>query len=283
MTQTAVAAGPIRREKRQIGVIAILCVIVLVAFFPYVFMLVASFKSPAQFAEQYWFPSWPLHLENYASAFQQVAPYLLTTFSVAAISVVGIIFLSLLSGYVLARFSFPGRQFFFLMVVALLMIPNIAALIPRFVLARDLGMLNTFPVLVIPYVAGGIVLGTILMKTFIEGIPQELFDAARLDGAGQGRLFFSVMLPLSLPVVGTVALINLIGIWNDFFWPLLTITQSNLKTISVGLLFFQGQSGTNFGALFAGYVLASLPLLILFTLFSKYFLAGIQGGLPGSH
>ncbi|NLP84179.1 carbohydrate ABC transporter permease [Microbacterium sp. CFH 90308] len=267
----------------QIGINLALSAIVFVAFFPYIFMLLTSFKSKEQFAEQYWLPAWPLNLENYAKAFEQVAPYLLMTFLVAAVSVVGILFLSLLSGYVLARFTFPGRQFFFLMVVALLMVPSIAALIPRFVLARDLGMLNTFPVLVIPYIAAGVVLGTILMKTFIEGIPQELFDAARMDGAGQGRLFFSIMLPLSLPVVGTVALINLIAVWNDFFWPLLTITQNSLKTISVGLLFFQGQSGTDFGAMFAGYMLASLPLLILFTFFSKYFLAGIQGGLPGSH
>ncbi|WP_205835078.1 carbohydrate ABC transporter permease [Microbacterium salsuginis] len=272
-----------RRRRMQIGINLALSAIVFVAFFPYIFMLLTSFKSKEQFAEQYWLPAWPLNLENYAKAFEQVAPYLLMTFLVAAVSVVGILFLSLLSGYVLARFTFPGRQFFFLMVVALLMVPSIAALIPRFVLARDLGMLNTFPVLVIPYIAAGVVLGTILMKTFIEGIPQELFDAARMDGAGQGRLFFSIMLPLSLPVVGTVALINLIAVWNDFFWPLLTITQNSLKTISVGLLFFQGQSGTDFGAMFAGYMLASLPLLILFTFFSKYFLAGIQGGLPGSH
>ncbi|WP_198664442.1 carbohydrate ABC transporter permease [Jiangella endophytica] len=271
------------RNRPQVGIMVALTALVIVAFFPYLFMLLTSFKSKEQFAEQYWLPAWPLALDNYGKAFEQVAPYLFMTFLVAAVSVVAIIFLSLLSGYVLARFTFPGRQFFFLMVVALLMVPNIAALIPRFALARDLGMLNTFPVLVIPYVAGGLVLGTVLMKTFIEGIPQELFDAARVDGAGQGRLFFSIMLPLSFPVIGTVALINLIAIWNDFFWPLLTITENSLKTISVGLLFFQGQSGTDFGAMFAGYMLASLPLLLLFTFFSRYFLAGVQGGLPGSH
>ena len=121
------------------------------------------------------------------------------------------------------------------------------------------------------------------MKTFIEGIPQTLFDAARVDGAGAFRLFLSIMLPLSLPVIGTIGLITINGVWNDFFWPLLTITEDNLRTVSVGLLFFQGQSGTEYGPMFAGYFLASLPLLLLFVFLSKYFLAGVQGGLPGSH
>lgn len=93
------------------------------------------------------------------------------------------------------------------------------------------------------------------------------------------------MMPLSLPVIGTVALVNVQGVWNDFFWPLLTISENDLRTMSVGLLFFQGgQSGTEFGPLFAGYLIASLPLLLLFVFFSKYFLAGgVQGGIPGSH
>lgn len=257
--------------------------IVLVGLAPYLFMLTTSLKDNQQFAASYWLPAFPLRFDNYAVAWQQIAPYLLASLIVAAGSIVFIIAISLLSGFVLARYRFVGRNFFFMMIAALMMIPGIASLIPLFVMVRDLGLINTYIVLMIPHVAGGVVLGTILMKTFIEGIPQSLFDAAQIDGAGGVRLFRSIMLPLSLPVIGTVGLITINGVWNDFFWPLLTVTENELRTASVGLLFFQSQAGVNYGPMFAGYLLASVPLLLLFTFLSKYFLAGVQGGLPGSH
>jgi ABC-type glycerol-3-phosphate transport system permease component len=272
-----------RKHTGQFWIYTALTVLATLGLLPYLFVFSTSLKSTQQFASDYWLPSWPLHLENYAKAWGQIQPYMITSLLVAAASIVGIIALSLLAGFVLARFDFPGRTFFFTLVIALMMVPGIASLIPLFVMMRDMGLLNTIWVLIIPHIAAGSVLGTILMKTFIEGIPQEVFDAARIDGAGPARLFRSIMLPLSLPVIGTVSLITIIGVWNDFFWPLLTVTQNELKTVSVGLIFFQGQSGTDFGPMFAGYLLASLPLLLLFTFLSKYFLAGVQGGLPGSH
>lgn len=272
-----------RRRSRQWGIKASLSVLVVVSLFPYLFMLSTSVKDNLQFAENYWVPALPLRWENYATAWQQIQPYMVASIVVAAVAIVAIVVLSLLAGFVLARYRFPGRTFFFIAIAALMMVPSISSLIPLFVMMRDFDLLNTYPVLIIPHVAGGVVIGTILMKTFIEGIPQELFDSARVDGAGPARLFASITVPLSLPVVGTVALITINGVWNDFFWPLLTITENELRTVSVGLLFFQGQTGTDYGPMFAGYMLASIPLLLLFTFLSKYFLAGVQGGLPGSH
>jgi len=272
-----------RTRRGQPGIVTALTIFAFVGLFPYLFMVVTSFKSKQQFADDYWTPSLPLHFENYATAWQQVQPYLLTSILVAGLAIVGVVILSLVTGFILARFSFPGRKLFFAMIAALMMIPSISSLIPLFIMMRDLGLLNTTAVLVIPHVAGGIVLGTVLMKGFIEGIPQSLFDAARMDGAGSIRLFTSIMLPLSLPVVGTVSLLTVSGVWNDFFWPLLTISDDALRPVSVGLLFFQGQNGTDYGPMFAGYLISSLPLVILFMFFSKYFLAGVQGGMTGSH
>lgn len=280
------APSVVRRPRPRLGqtlVHVALILIVSVGLLPYLFALITSFKTNEQFAVDFWLPSFPLHPENFGRAWAQIQPYMVTSVLVALIAVIGILVLSLLAGFVLARYSFPGRGFFFAVVVALLMVPGIAGLIPLFVMMRDLGLLNTIWVLAIPHIAGGAVLGTILMKTFIEGIPQEIFDAARVDGASGARMFRSLVLPLSLPVVGTVSLITVINIWNDFFWPLLTITRNELKTVSVGLIFFQGQTSTDYGPMFAGYLIASLPLLLLFTFMSKYFLAGIQGGLPGTH
>lgn len=282
-TTAALPRTRARRPRRQYGVHAALIVLVSLSLAPYLFMLVTSFKDTEQYRENFWAPVLPLHLENYATAWHQVQPYLIASVIVAAFSVLGIVAVSLLAGFAFARFTFPGRNALFVMIAALMAVPTIASLIPLFVMMRDFGMLNTFPVLIIPHVASGVVLGTILMRTFIEGIPQTIFDAAQIDGASHVRIFASIMMPLSLPVIGTVALVNVQGVWNDFFWPLLTISDNDLRTVSVGLLFFQGQSGTAYGPLFAGYLIASLPLLLLFILFSRYFLAGIQGGIPGSH
>lgn len=279
----AVAPTRRRRPRRQYGVHAGLIVLVFASLAPYLFMLVTSFKSNEQYYENFWAPAFPLHWENYATAWHQVQPYLVASLVVAAASLLGIIAVSLVAAFVFARFRFPGRNALFVLIAALMMVPSIASLIPLFVMMRDMDMLNTYWVLIIPHIATGAVLGTILMRTFIAAIPQTIFDAAQIDGASTPRIFLSIMMPLSLPVIGTVALVTVQSVWNDFFWPLLTITDNALRTVSVGLLFFQGQSGTAYGPLFAGYLVASIPLLVLFVVFSKYFLAGIQGGVAGAH
>ncbi len=255
--------------------------IAFVGLFPFLFMVVTSLKTNQQYYESWWLPALPLHLENYARAWTQIQPYFVTSVVVAAAAIVGALVLCTVSAFVFARYRFFGRNVLFGLIAALLMVPGISSLIPMFVLMRDLGLLNTRAVLVIPHIVGGAVLGTLLMKTFVEQLPQELFDAARVDGAGGPRMFASIMLPLSLPVVGTIALVTVIGVWNDFFWPLLTVTENELRTVSAGLQFFQTQNATEYGPLFAGYAIASIPLLLLFVFLSKYFLAGLQGGLPG--
>lgn len=270
-----------RGAAGQVVIGAVLSLMVFVSLFPFLFMFVTSFKTNQQFFTSYWAPAFPLHFGNYSTAWHQVQPYFVTTVAVAAMSIGGILVLATTAAFVFARYRFFGRNVLFGLIACLLMVPGISSLIPLFVLCRQLGILNSRIVLVIPQVAGGTVLATILIKTFVESIPQELFDSARVDGAGGPRMFRHIMLPLSLPVIGTVALVTVIGVWNDFFWPLLTVTDDNLRTISVGLSFFQGQNITNWGPLFAGYTLASIPLLLLFTFLSKYFLAGIQGGVPG--
>ncbi|MCC2031509.1 carbohydrate ABC transporter permease [Microbacterium allomyrinae] len=278
---TTVASA--RRSPRQWGVHIALLIFVVLSLAPYVFMLITSLKTNQQYNESFWAIALPFHWENFGTAWVQIQPYLIASVAVAAASVIGIVAVSLLAGFVFARFTFRGRGLLYTLIAALLMVPSIASLIPLFLMMRDFNLLNTMAVLIIPQIAGGAVLGTILMRAYIEGIPQTIFEAAQIDGAGPFRVFRSIMLPLSLPVIGTVSLVTVQAVWNDFFWPLLTVTDNSLKTVSVGLLFFQGQSATAFGPMFAGYFLASIPLLILFVFFSRYFLAGVQGGLPGSH
>ncbi|MCX6426335.1 MAG: carbohydrate ABC transporter permease [Actinobacteria bacterium] len=250
--------------------------------FPYIFMVLTSFKNNQQFVDSYWGLPVPIHFENYAAAWGQTKNYFVTTFIVVAATIIATLFLGLLSGFILSRFVFVGRQFLFTCVGLLLMVPWIAALIPLFVLSKDLKMLNTIWVLIVPMIAGNAVLSVILFKNYIDAVPQELFDCAVVFGATGPQIFRYVVVPLSFPIVGTISLLTMINVWNEYFWPLLTVTDDTLRTVSVGITFFQGQNETDYGGLMAGYTLASIPLLLLFTFLSKYFLAGIQGGLSVS-
>jgi ABC-type glycerol-3-phosphate transport system permease component len=284
---TTAAAKSTRRRKRgekpQVGVKIAILAIITIAASPYLFMIITSFKTNQQFADSFWEIAFPAHPENYLTAWALVAPYLLNSIGISIVAIVLILLISSIAGFVMARYRFPGRTVLYGAVLVLMMVPGIANLIPLFIMMKDLGILNTYVVLLVPYTAGGVVLSTILVRNFVQGIPQSIFDAARVDGASGPRMFRSIMLPLSLPVLGTVSLITVTTVWNDFFWPLLVLTDDNLRTVSVGLLFFQGQNATDYGPLMAGYLIASLPVLVLFIFLSKYFLAGVQGGVPGSH
>lgn len=257
----------------------VLGMIAFVGLFPYLFMLITSFKTNAQFFENFWLPTWPLHLENYANAWTLIQPYMLISFVVAGLAIFGTVALGTVTATVLARYHFLGRRTIIALVGLLLIIPSIASIIPLFVLMRNLKLLNTVVGLVIPMTVAGTILAIILMSSYIRGIPEEIFEAAVLDGAGGIRMYWSLILPLSLPVIGTVMLVTVINVWNDYFWPALITTDNALRTIPVGLQFFKGQTFTEWGPQFAGYFLASLPLLLLFTFLSKQFLAGLSGGL----
>lgn len=267
-----------RNRRRRADVIAasILTLLVLWGLFPYLFMLISSLKDNFQFYHNYWSLVLPFHFENYAVAWSHISGYMLNSLLVAIASTLGVILLSSISAFALSRPFLIGRQFLFIMIAALMMVPSIASLIPLFVMVHDFGWLNTYLVLIIPYIAGGTVLGTFLMKAFIEQMTKELFEAAQLDGASNIQLYLRLILPLSGPIIGSITIITLINVWNDYFWPLLTVTDDQLRTVAIGLAFLQGQYVTNWGPLFAGYVLASLPLLLIFTFASRYFIAGIQ-------
>jgi multiple sugar transport system permease protein len=243
-------------------------------------MLVTSLKDNNQFFHSYLYPALPFHFGNYVAAWNELEPYFLTSAIVAISTIVGSIILGSGAAFVFARFDFFGRTFLFILIAILLAVPSVTTLIPLFLFMRDLGLLNTRLVLILPYIAGSTILTVVIMRTFVEQLPAELFEASQLDGAGGFRMYWNMMLPLSLPIIGTVTLLSIVGVWNDYFWPLLTITQNNLRTVPVGLTYFQGQNSTAYGPLFAGYTIASVPLLVFFTFLSKWLLTGIEGGLP---
>jgi ABC-type glycerol-3-phosphate transport system permease component len=271
-----------KRRFQQFSIISILSFLAFVAIFPYMIMVLTSLKNNQQVVDNYWGLPIPAHFENYKSAWNQTKGYFITTFTIVVAVVASVIFLGLMTGFIFARYKFFGRNFLFTMIGVLLMVPSIASLIPLFVLSKNLHLLNTIWVLIVPYIPANAILAVILFKNFMEAMPQELFDAAVVSGANGRQIFRYIAVPLSVPVVGSVLILTMLNVWNDYFWPLLTISNNSLRTISIGISFFQGQNATDYGSLMAGYTLASLPLILCFIFVSKYFLAGISGGLSAT-
>lgn len=247
-------------------------------FYPFMFMIFSSLKDYAQFFHSFWWPAFPLHLENYKDAFKIVYKYIVNSVMVSATSALGVVVLASISAYVFARFNFPGREPLFYAVISLLMIPGLLTLIPRFLLARFLGLVDSLAGLILFYIAGGQVFGIFILRSFFSSLPEELFEAARLDGAGELHSYALIAVPLSKSILGTVAIMNVLSTWNEYIWPLVIISSDRLKTIPLGLIAFQTMYRTEYGPLFAGYVIASLPLLVLFFFTMRTFVAGLTSG-----
>lgn len=259
---------------------AILGVLVVLTYYPLFFMLQTSFKSNAQFDTNFWVPTWPLHVGNYSEAWSAIAPYILNSVIVTAVSSFGVVAFSCLAGYSFSRMDYPGRQFLYYAAIALLLVPSTLTIVPLFVLVKDLSLLDTRWALILPYIAVGQVLGIFVMRAFFDGLSPEYFDAARVDGASEFRVFWHIAVPLVRPVMVVVGILQMLSAWNDYVWPFLVLSSNSVKTLVVGLVTFQGVHSTDWGPLMAGYTLASIPLILVFFLTMRYFVAGLsQGGL----
>jgi multiple sugar transport system permease protein len=184
-----------------------------------------------------------------------------------------VVFCSML-GYALAKLEFRGKGVIFALVLGMLMVPAIAILVPLFVLVSNLGLTNTYPGLILPYLAAP--LGVFLMRQYFLGLPDELIQAARVDGASEFRIFWNVMLPLCGPALATLAILTFLGSWNNFIWPLVVAQTEDRYTLPVALaLYSVGQNATQYGVLLAGAVVVVLPVIAIFLALQRYFVQGI--------
>ena len=249
---------------------------------PFGLLLSLSLKSNADIFTNFFGPASPPRWDYYGKAFTALWPYLVNTALITAIVVPGVILFSSMAGYALSRLRFPGREAVAVAILALLMVPGILTLIPTYALVKDLGLLNTRWALILPYLAGGQVLGTVLCRTFFAGLPEELFEAMRLDGASDGQLFRHLALPLSLPTLATVGIMTTLGIYNDYIWPLVAISDADKQTFTVGVTRFSGEFSMEYGPTLAGYVIGSLPLIALFLISMQAFVRGVTAGASKS-
>ncbi len=258
--------------------ILILSTLGFLTFVPFIITFIISFKSIPQFDHQPFLPTFPLHFANYAIAFTATTRYLFNSIFVCAAAVFLTLSCGCLSAYTFARFSFPLKNVLFYFLLALLMIPTILSLVTRFIMIRNLRMINTYWALIIPYTSGGQIFVMFVARTFFESIPEDLFESARLDGAKELRILWSIVLPMSQPIIWTLTILNVIGNWNNILWPMITISVRKMYPISVGLLYFRTTYFIDRGPMMAGYVIASIPLFLLFLFASKQFIEGLSSG-----
>lgn len=199
-----------------------------------------------------------MHLENYRDAFKAIMPYLKNSIIIAGISIFFILLTTSLSAYTFARLRFPYKETVYLTILALMMIPSMLMLIPQYILLRDLRLLDSYVGIIIGYIAGKQAFSIFIMRAFFSSQPEELFEAARIDGCNEVQAYYKIALPLIKPVMGTVAIMSLLDIWNDYLWPLIITTDPEKFTISLGLLRFTSSfSTTLYGPTFAA--ISSLP------------------------
>ncbi len=192
---------------------------------------------------------------------------------VASIGTLLIVFFSSLSGYAFARLEFPGKQLLFSILIFSLMIPAAITLIPAFLLLRDFKLLNTYQAIWLP--ASASVLGIFLLRQHFYSIPQDIEDAARIDGAGRFRIYWQVCLPMVTGSLVAVAIFSFLALWNDLFWPLIVLSDRPMLTLPVGLLVIQQGSYIQRGLAFAAAFIASVPVLIFYAIFQRRIIAGI--------
>ncbi|RUX91214.1 carbohydrate ABC transporter permease, partial [Mesorhizobium sp. M2A.F.Ca.ET.040.01.1.1] len=204
--------------------------------------------------------------------------YLANSVGITAASVALILMFSTLAGYAIARYRFRLSSLVLMFFLSGMTVPLKLAIIPLFIQLDTLGLVDSYFGLVLVYVAMGIPSAVFIMTGFLRTLPRELEESARMDGASELRIMWSIMLPLARPALVIVAIQNAVPIWNDFFFPLVLITSDNLKTLPQGLTVFVGEFTTDWGVLFTGLTLAALPITVLYIVLSKQFISGITQG-----
>ena len=245
---------------------------------PIFYMVSSSFKTEAEiFAVPiHWLPHNFQGLDNYFKAFA-IAPFgrfFFNSVVVAVTRVVSVLFFSALAGYGLAKFRFPGNRICFFIILSTMMVPFQVLLLPLYVLVYQFGWVNTYTGLIAPGLISAF--GVFLMRQFCLTIPDELIDAARIDGAGEFRIFMKVIFPLLAPPLATLAILTFMWTWNSLFWPMIVATRPNVMTLTVGMTFFRQPLREPFWTyIMAVSTVATLPVIVMFLALQKYFVQGV--------
>jgi ABC-type glycerol-3-phosphate transport system permease component len=250
-------------------------VVSLAVIFPLYWMLVVAFSPRGEVFEP-GLRLWPstLTLENFVKVFDRVPvmSWLGNSIVIGVFVTVFTVIVNLLAGYAFARLHFAGRNTIFMLALATMMIPVQAIMVAQFKLVSGLGVYGSYWGVILPGAAAAF--GIFLARQFFLGIPDEVIEAARIDGAGHLRIFLQIVLPLCKPLIAVLTLLTLLGSWNDFAWPLIALKDNDLFTLPIGLLYLKNQTSPDYNAIMALALIAVLPMVLLFIFFQRYFVQG---------
>jgi multiple sugar transport system permease protein len=274
--------GNARRVRAvMFGRLGLLSLGAVVMVLPFIYMLVTSFKPntlvleiPLQF-----FPQHPT-TANYTGAWtsNDFSRYFFNSVIVAVATTVAAVLLSAMMAFAFARFRFPGRALLFGLLMLGLMVPTMMMLIPQFLLAKQLLLLNSLLGLVVFYTGGNLALNTFLLRSFFQDIPYELEEAMVIDGAGPWTRFWRLILPLSRPALAVVGIFSFLASWDEFTWALTIMNDPKKYTLPIAIALFQGQHETSWGLVFAASAIAIGPVIVLFAAFQRQFVSGLATG-----
>jgi len=247
---------------------------------PFLYLFATSFKPHLYLFEMppQFFPKHPT-LNNYTQAWtsNNFGHYFANSVFVSVVATALSTFLSSMMAYAFARFSFKGQNFMFWILLVGLMVPGMMLLIPQYLLANQLHLLDSLLGLIVFYVAGGLAFNTFLLRGFFEEIPWALEEAMIMDGAGPFRRYWRLILPLSRPALATVAIFTFLACWDEYVWALIIINDPNKRTLPIAISLFQGQHLTDWGLVFAASTIAIVPVILVFAIFQRQFIRGLSG------
>ena len=266
--------------------VALLWLFAITVIFPMIWTLITSLKTSAELFQSPWdlpaVPQW----DNYVRAWTKinVGTYMFNSIFVSASSLFFIMLLGSMIAYALARFDFKGNRVIYFYFISAMMIPGFLGFIPAWFLLRDIGLLGTHLGLIVMYVSGSLPFTVFFLQAFFKTLPRELEEAAIIDGASLFSVWWRIMMPLAQSGLLTIGVFNFLGVWNEYFWALVTIADDNLKTLPLGManLYQVAHYATDWGALFAGFVIMLVPTFIVYAIFQSRLTSGITiGALKG--
>jgi len=268
----------IKFTKKTVSLL-ILTILALMAFIPLYWMVVTAFKEPSltmKFPPEI-IPADPT-LQNFESLFQRSELFRWTLNSVIVAGTVTItqIFFCAMAGYSIAKKRFPGGKILLWVYISSMMIPKQVTIVPLYIMVANFNMINTYPGLILPSIAAPF--GVFLMRQFMLSLPGEIIDSARIDGAGEFKIFWSIILPMSKPALAVLGIFTFVREWNSFLWPLIVTQTTEMKTLQAGLALIQEEVPMEYAYLMAGATYAAIPMIIVFLSFQKYFLRGVTVG-----
>jgi len=252
--------------------------LLILTMFPFYLMIISTVKFQMQIYQNPWVPTLPFHFDNYGNAFVRVIKPIFNSALITVIGIAIVLVASAMASYSFARFDFPQRDLIYTSIIVLLMIPGFVLLVPQFIQIKNMGLYNTYLGQAIPPAANYTALGVLLMRTFFEGLPKSLLEAADMEGASEMTILTRIVVPLSLPILATVSIMTGLAIWNNFVWSLVVTRGDKVMPVIIAITNLVGDVNQGDGLKLAGYVIASLPILVFFFAATKPFISGLTSG-----